>query len=235
VTSLYCWGKCGFYWVVCLLTCRKESTNLKFSCLVLSEHRVLLVSHKWMHQFICNPILSTHGTAYLAIFYLQAWCILWNMKFVTLLRLFWDNFSDWTAMVSRSTKSWKCSGATNCAVKCIETLMRAKTNFFELAAKALSKKSQKYPAQKVPIDMSDISTLAPNRTSLEPFYWRCTEYVMCVPSFSNWVDDVTILHSGIANILYYNPKSTTKHFWVWHACVLEVSCFWVMSTSTHCA
>lgn len=124
----------------------KSRLTLSFSCLVLSEHLILLVSRKWMHQFICNPILSTHGTAYLAIFYLQAWCILWNMKFVTLLCLFWDKFSNWTAMVGRSMKSWKCSGATNCAVKCIETLMHAKTYFFELAAKALSKKSQKYPA-----------------------------------------------------------------------------------------
>lgn len=53
----------------------KSRLTLSFSCLVLSEHLILLVSRKWMHQFICNPILSTHGTAYLAIFYLQAWCI----------------------------------------------------------------------------------------------------------------------------------------------------------------
>lgn len=68
MTSLYCWGKCGFYWVFCLCTCRKESTNLKFfmSCLVRTSHSPCFTQ---MNASI------THGTAYLAIFYLQAWCI----------------------------------------------------------------------------------------------------------------------------------------------------------------
>lgn len=136
-TAEECMVSTGFF---AYLLAGKNRLTLSFSCLVLSEHLIPFVSHKWMHQFICNPILSTLGTAYLAIFYLQAWCILWNMKFVTLLCLFWNKFSNWTAMVGHLTKSWKCWGATNCAVQCIETLTCAKTFFFELAANPCQKR-----------------------------------------------------------------------------------------------